>query len=264
MPDLAVDGLDVVTDDRLAIAQVRIVLAMPGLPGLGERRLLALAFGAVDAVDAVDAVAGKTGPQRVRIEALAPQAPAAPVNRVAVVAQVVALLLARHRPIGVDARAVADLCLGDGHRQRAAGPVGLVDGDRRDQHLAAVPPGPRLDHQVADGPGIVVEVEVLDLSNRTIGGCDAEVFQVFQAAQHGGSSGLSCRPRSAAGRSRESERRRGTGPGRSGRWALLMQAPGQCRGQPLVVCALPNPRQWRCARQRWHTRVVGRQDQPAT
>jgi hypothetical protein len=59
-----------------------------------------------------------------------------------------------------------------------------MDRNGRDQHLAARQPGSGIDHEVANHPGIVFEVEVLDVSDLAIGGTDLVVFEVFQVAQH--------------------------------------------------------------------------------
>jgi hypothetical protein len=61
----------------------------------------------------------------------------------------------------------------------------MVDGDRRDQHLATREPRAGVHHQFAYDPDIVIEVEVLDVTDFSVGCLDRIVLEVFRVEQHG-------------------------------------------------------------------------------
>jgi len=48
----------------------------------------------------------------------------------------------------------------------------MAGGDRRDQHLAAGKPKSRIDDEVANCPGLVVEIKILHFADGAIGGAD--------------------------------------------------------------------------------------------
>jgi hypothetical protein len=60
------------------------------------------------------------------------------------------------------------------HIQSLRLPVRLDYGERRDQHL----PAAGLHHKVADGPSLVVEIELIYSSNLAVRGPDLKTFQM--------------------------------------------------------------------------------------
>ena len=56
------------------------------------------------------------------------------------------------------------------------------DGERRDQDFAAPKPCARINDDIPDDPGVVIEVKILNSSDPTVGGADRESFQVLHAA----------------------------------------------------------------------------------
>jgi hypothetical protein len=173
MADAAVGGGDVIARHHMAAAQVHVIGRHLGVAGR------ALGHG-------LDGSGQRQGQQGQRVES--PQLAAGPVGRVVVVTEVVAFMLARHRTMGVDARAGRDLAPGQRDVQRLAAAHGLAHRIGRDQHLAAGQPGAGVDHQVADRPGLVVEIGLQDMADLAVGGGDVRSGQLADAVQHGGSA----------------------------------------------------------------------------
>ena len=91
-------------------------------------------------------------------------------------------LLAGHRLVRVNVRALLHLPARQGHRDSELVTIRFPQGARRDQHFASRQPMACVHHQVTDDPRVVVEVEIMHLSNITIGGDNGVPKQDFQAA----------------------------------------------------------------------------------
>jgi hypothetical protein len=126
----------------------------------------------------------RAGAQHPEEDDLAPEGAAVPIGGIAEVGQVVELLLARDRSLRVDVRTLSHLIPGERNAQHLVRLVALLDCDRRDQHLALRQPMPRLDDEVANHPGLVVDIQVVDLPDWSIRRPDALVLEVFRVAQH--------------------------------------------------------------------------------
>ncbi len=87
--------------------------------------------------------------------------------------------------MAVPIRTVLDLLLGKIHIDRLPFPVHGSDRVGRDQHILSHEPVPGLHHQVANGPMLVVEVELLGRSDLPVVGVDPVVLQMVCFFQHG-------------------------------------------------------------------------------
>jgi hypothetical protein len=70
----------------------------------------------------------------------------------------------------VDGRTVFDLPLRQRNIEALGLPFRLTQCEGRDQHKPPVQPVPGINHQVANGPAFIVEIEVSQNSNLTIPG----------------------------------------------------------------------------------------------
>jgi hypothetical protein len=103
-----------------------------------------------------------------RIFAGAPHSTAIPVSRPAVVSIIFFLVLAGNRPMRFDRRTKFDLLPGEVHEQSFLISVPMAESVRRKQDVPLVQPGPRIYDQVANGPRLVIEVEILHVANLAI------------------------------------------------------------------------------------------------
>jgi hypothetical protein len=101
------------------------------------------------------------------------------------VAQQLALVLARHGLVGVHIGAVLDLLAGQRHVHALMAAQWLAHGIGRNQHLAAGQPGAGVDHQVADGPGAVIEEGPLHVADFAVVGNEGGTVEMADAVQHG-------------------------------------------------------------------------------
>src|SRR5437763_9867058 len=88
----------------------------------------------------------------------------------------------------VDVWAVLDLVQRQGQVKAQSGPLGLAEGDGRDEHPAAIEfkeASPRVDDQITDNPAIIVKQEIQHVSDVAIGRAHRVPFQVSKAPQHG-------------------------------------------------------------------------------
>ena len=82
----------------------------------------------------------------------------------------------------VDARAALHLRPGERDVDGVVLPVDPAHGDRRDQDAPSREPVGRVHHEVADRPRLIVEVELLDVTDVAVGGAHGEVVQGIDAA----------------------------------------------------------------------------------
>jgi hypothetical protein len=91
------------------------------------------------------------------------------------------LLLAGNGFVGIDVRAMADLFLRNSDRENSVFP-GMADHSLRSNQDFPGQPVSCLYDQVSDGPDIIVEIEILHLSDVAIPGCYSKTDQVFNIA----------------------------------------------------------------------------------
>ena len=87
-------------------------------------------------------------------------------------------MLARHRLVRGDIGAILNLLLSQRHIQAPGLPVHLEHGDGRDQHLPAAQPAGGVYRKVADGPGLIVEVQLIYGSKLAVRRSDRNTLQV--------------------------------------------------------------------------------------
>jgi hypothetical protein len=109
--------------------------------------------------------------------------------RIAIILVVLLLALTGNGPVGVNERTVPDAVPGQREVEQVGGPVDLTKGDGRDQHFALAEEATGRDHQMANGPPLVVEQKVDDPSDVTVR-CGRPVFlELLEASQHGSPAG---------------------------------------------------------------------------
>ena len=87
-------------------------------------------------------------------------------------------MLPGNGPVRVDVGAFLNLPFRQCHIQPLGLPVRLDHGDWRDQHLPAAKPAAGFHRKVADGPRLVVEIELIDSSEIAVRSSNCETFQV--------------------------------------------------------------------------------------
>ena len=60
--------------------------------------------------------------------------------------------------------------------------LGGVNGNGRDQHLSTRKPRTGIDDQVADNPGVVIKIEILDVPYIAVNGLDRVILEFFGRA----------------------------------------------------------------------------------
>src|ERR1019366_10702109 len=113
-----------------------------------------------------------------RVGGWPPQIGTAPIKGIVVVPEVFGLVLPRDGLVRVDVGAVLHLFFRQRHIQPLGLPVRMDDGNWRDQHLPAAKPAAGVYREVADGPCLIVEIELTYSSNLAIRGSDYKTFQM--------------------------------------------------------------------------------------
>jgi hypothetical protein len=129
------------------------------------------------AAKSAGAHAGKHGS---RIVAFAPKPSSTPIVRITVVTEVAGFVLPRYRLVRVDSGTVSDSILGNRDGEYFSHTIRLAERVGRNQHFAAEL-CVCIDDSVADDPRFVVEIEILDLPNRSVGGTDREPLRALHA-----------------------------------------------------------------------------------
>src|SRR5256885_1986080 len=118
-----------------------------------------------------------------RVGQIAPAIRADPIIRIAVVLRERDLALPVYRAVRVDRRAALHLLL----RQRRPEPRGTGDhlkGERRDQDLTARQPRPGIDDEIANGPGVIVEIQILNAADIAVHRLDRDTLEVASSPEH--------------------------------------------------------------------------------
>src|ERR1700730_7753874 len=115
------------------------------------------------------------------IGAPAPAIRPLPVIALVVVARDRLLLLPVHRLVAPDWRAALHLLLGEIDQDLVPG---LAHRKRGDQDLTAGQPGAGVDHEIANGPAEVVEVEIGHTSEIAVDGGDREALESAGWLEH--------------------------------------------------------------------------------
>jgi len=84
----------------------------------------------------------------------------------------------------IDVGAGLNLLFSQRHIQSLGWPVHMEDREWRDQHLPAAKPAAGFDREVADCPGLIVEVELIYSSKLSVRGLNRETFQKCDIRQH--------------------------------------------------------------------------------
>src|SRR5438132_6919782 len=88
----------------------------------------------------------------------------------------------------VDAWAILDLVERQRQVKAQGRPLGMAEGDGRDEHTAAIElkvAAARVDDQITDNPAIIVEQEIQHATDVAIGRAHRVPFEVSKAPQHG-------------------------------------------------------------------------------
>jgi hypothetical protein len=80
------------------------------------------------------------------------------------------LVLARHGIVLIDRRALFNLLPREINEKHLSLRIKMAKRMRRDQHLAPAQPSAGIGHQIANGPGFIVEVKVSDVTDLAVGG----------------------------------------------------------------------------------------------
>src|SRR4029450_2893028 len=104
-----------------------------------------------------------------------------PVLRTAEVVVEPLLVLAGQRRTRIELGGGFDVALREVNVDLGVLPAHFLDPLRRDQHAPAGQPVPRVDDDVADGPRLVVDQEVLDVAEVAVGGADVVAHHVAGA-----------------------------------------------------------------------------------
>jgi hypothetical protein len=65
-----------------------------------------------------------------------------------------------------------------------SGPVDLAEGNGGDEHVAITEEAASVDHEIAYGPALVVEQEIGNFADVSVGGALSATFKILQAHQH--------------------------------------------------------------------------------
>jgi hypothetical protein len=87
--------------------------------------------------------------------------------------------LSGDRLVGINIRTVPHLLGREFDRKKLALPVRLPESKGSNEHLSAWQPGTRINHQIAYGPGCVVEEKSVHRADITIHGTDGIAMQFF-------------------------------------------------------------------------------------
>ncbi|MCY1549852.1 hypothetical protein D9M68_860540 [compost metagenome] len=115
---------------------------------------------------------------------IAPGVGAGPVIGIAVVIEEIGFMLPRYRLVRLAAGTVLDLLARQADVQHRVMPVYAGDRNRRDQHLAPREPLAGIDHEVADHPFFIVEIDVVDTADIAVERSDLHAFEFFCTMQH--------------------------------------------------------------------------------
>ena len=181
MADLAVAGLEVVTGDRGAAAQMRaggfVVMSFGG-----RAEILGFLLHELQGLRCVSPAIARQ--HHLGEHAAAPVPEATPVVRIAVVARVVLFVLPRDRLFSVDVRAILDLLLGDSDVQLPSLPIYLANSDRRYQYFFALEPTAGFNHQITHDPSRIVHVNILYMPDCAVDGSNGVGMQIREGSQH--------------------------------------------------------------------------------
>lgn len=81
-------------------------------------------------------------------------------------------MLARHGFVGIDVGAAPHLLARDGDVHPPGIPVDAANDSRREEHVSTDEPGTRVDVEVADAPVGIVDINIVDVADVTIGRVD--------------------------------------------------------------------------------------------
>jgi hypothetical protein len=92
------------------------------------------------------------------------------------------LRLSFYGPVCVDFRTVSDLFAGQVYRQRETVRQGWTNRVWRNQNFPAGEPLTRVDDIITDRPFVIVEVDVVDVADRSIGGNQGRAAEFSNAS----------------------------------------------------------------------------------
>ena len=107
-----------------------------------------------------------------------PQVRTAPIIWTSVIPEVCCLVLPRDGFVCIDIGAILHSLFRQRYIQPLGLPVGVDDGNWRDQHSPAAKPAAGFYHQVANGPCLVVEIQLIYSSNLAVRGPEHNTLQV--------------------------------------------------------------------------------------
>ena len=81
--------------------------------------------------------------------------------------------------VSVDVGTVFNLLFCEHYVETFGLPVGIDDGEGGDEYFFATQPATSFDGEIADCPGFIVKVEIIDGAEFAVGGTDSEAVQVF-------------------------------------------------------------------------------------
>ena len=85
----------------------------------------------------------------------------------------------------IDVRAILNLLFRQSHIQSFGLPIRHANnGDRRDQYLPAAKPAAGVNREIADSPGLILEIELIYRPNLAIHGPDRQSVEIFRISQH--------------------------------------------------------------------------------
>src|ERR1039458_2885821 len=113
-----------------------------------------------------------------RVERGAPQIGATPIIGIPVIPEVCGLVLPGDGLVRVDVGAILNLLFRQRHLQSLGLKVRLDYREWRDQHSPAAKPAAGVYHEVADGPCIIVEIELIDRSKLAVRSSDHKTLQL--------------------------------------------------------------------------------------
>src|ERR1700735_4944535 len=112
------------------------------------------------------------------MESSAPQIGTTPVVGIPVMPEIFGLVLPADGQVRIHIGARLTLLSGQRHIESSGFPVGLDYGNRRDQNTPAAKPAAGFDREVANGPRVIVEIELFDGSQFAIRGTDYKARQM--------------------------------------------------------------------------------------
>src|ERR1035441_10606706 len=113
-----------------------------------------------------------------RVERGAPQIGATPIIGIPVIPEVCGLVLPGDGLVRVDVGAILNLLFRQRHIQSLGLKVRLDYREWREKHSAASKPAAGVYHEVADGPCIIVEIELIDRSKLAVRSSDPKTLQL--------------------------------------------------------------------------------------